>query len=55
VPNGRATFRNPSEHLDFERTGDREMLVAAGNRAQFWDTGTLIEDAPARGASWIEG
>jgi hypothetical protein len=46
VPNGRATVWNPSEHIDFESTAI-EMLVAAGNRAQFWGTGTL-NGSPAR-------
>jgi hypothetical protein len=46
VPNGTAKFWIPGGAVDFESTAI-EMLVASGNRAQFWGTGTL-NGAPAR-------
>jgi PKD repeat protein len=46
APNGTVRFWIPGGQLDFVSTAI-EMLVAAGNRAQFWGTGTL-DGAPAR-------
>ena len=46
APSGGAKFWIPGERLDFEST-TIEMLVAAGDRAQFWGTGT-IDGAAAR-------
>ena len=40
VPNGTAKFWIPGGPLDFESTSI-EMLVASGDRAQFWGIGTL--------------
>jgi PKD repeat protein len=40
VPNGTVRVWIPGGQLDFESTAI-EMLVASGNRAQFWGTGTL--------------
>jgi probable HAF family extracellular repeat protein len=40
APNGKAKFWIPGGQLDFESTAI-EVLVASGNRAQFWGTGTL--------------
>ena len=40
APNGTAKFWIPGGQLDFEST-TIEMLVASGNRAQFWGSGTL--------------
>jgi PKD repeat protein len=40
APNGTAKFWIPGAHVDFEST-TIEMLVASGNRAQFWGTGML--------------
>jgi len=45
VPNGTVTFRIPGS-MSFESTAI-QMLVVAGNRAQFWGTGTL-NGVPAR-------
>ena len=46
MPNGSVKFWIPGASFDFESAGV-EMLVASGNRAQFWGTGTL-NGAPAR-------
>lgn len=40
TPNGTAKFWIPGAQVAFESTAI-EMLVASGNRAQFWGTGTL--------------
>jgi probable HAF family extracellular repeat protein len=46
LPDGSAKLWMPirGEHVEFEST-TIEMLVAAGNRAQFWGTGTLNGEA----------
>ena len=40
APNGTAKFWITGAQVDFESTAI-EMLIASGNRAQFWGTGTL--------------
>ena len=46
APNGTAKFWIPGAQMDFEST-TIEMLIASGNRAQFWGTG-ILNGATAR-------
>ena len=54
VPNGTVRFWIPGGQLDFEST-DVEMLVVAGNRAQFWGAGTLDRAAARFRITAVDG
>ena len=54
VPNGTVKFWIPGAHMDFEST-TIEMLVASGNRAQFWGTGMLNGEAARFRITAVDG
>jgi probable HAF family extracellular repeat protein len=54
VPNGTAKFWIPGAHMDFESTAI-EMLVASGNRGQFWGTGLLNGEAARFRITAVDG